>query len=123
MADTKLPERTVHFRFPKSPDFLDPEYDQRNPEHYIRAWDQRIRERYVAGAEMLELQEQIRMCFLKSGVNAKEWCHDLGAEYMRRLKCPGYVCSEVRPCCLLRKLFWRSRLLVLDLTSFPIYPP
>ena len=94
-SETKLPERTVQFRFPKSPDFTDPEYDQRNPEHFFRAYDNRLRERYVAGAEMIELQEQIRHCALKSGVNSKEWCQELGLEYMRRLKCPNYVCAEV----------------------------
>lgn len=61
-AAPPLPERTVKFRFPKVADFTDPEYDKNDPEHWIRAKDQRLRESFVAHAEMLELQQKIIQC-------------------------------------------------------------
>lgn len=66
---------------------------------HLRARDQRYRERFVAIAEMKMLQDELRVCKAKNTVNAPRLCRPLAMEYMRRLKCPLYVCDkEVRPC-------------------------
>lgn len=90
-----LPHRTAAYRFPKVPDFTDPDYDKGNPEHYVRARDQRLREYHVNYAYMLRLQDNLKTCIMQTGINAKRECHELGAEYMRRLSCPNYSCPEV----------------------------
>lgn len=102
----ELPERTVKFRFPKVPDFTDAAYDRTNPEHFVRAWDQRLRESYVGYASMIELQDKLFHCALKSGVNSRAWCKDLSDEYMRRLKCPNHTCGEVSYSISSSRLIW-----------------
>eukprot|EP01127_Copromyxa_protea_P006734 TRINITY_DN16725_c0_g1_i1.p1 TRINITY_DN16725_c0_g1~~TRINITY_DN16725_c0_g1_i1.p1 ORF type:complete len:141 (-),score=17.31 TRINITY_DN16725_c0_g1_i1:24-413(-) len=89
-----LPPRTVSYKFPKVPDFTDPDYDKSNPAHFVNARDQRVREYFVGYAYMLRLQESLRTCYLQNGINAKRVCHEQGAEYMRRLSCPNYTCPE-----------------------------
>ena len=64
---------------------------------HLRAREQRYRERFVAIAEMKLLQTDLRECYAKNTVNAPRLCRPLAQEYMRRLKCPLYVCDmEVR---------------------------
>jgi len=89
-----LPYRSVAFRFPKVLDFSDPGYDKHNPAHFVLAKEQRLRESFVANVYMIELREDLRRCALRNGINSRRECHDLGAEYMRRLKCHRYVCPD-----------------------------
>eukprot|EP01126_Amoeba_proteus_P009606 TRINITY_DN1365_c0_g1_i1.p1 TRINITY_DN1365_c0_g1~~TRINITY_DN1365_c0_g1_i1.p1 ORF type:complete len:140 (-),score=15.61 TRINITY_DN1365_c0_g1_i1:91-510(-) len=92
--EQELPPRTVPFRFPKVPDFTDPDYERRNPEHHFRAIEQRIHTKYLAIAEMRQLQEDLRLCYIRSGVNARRECYPLTQTYLRRLKCSNYICDD-----------------------------
>lgn len=122
MAEESLPHRTVAYRFPKVPDFTDPEYEKSNPEHFILARDQRMREYHVNYVYMLRLQQTLRLCILQSGINSKRECHDLGAEYMRRISCPNYSCPDVRTSkrkdLVQRVLHWIHSFLVSHFSGF-----
>jgi len=61
---------------------------------HLRSREQRYRERFVAIAEMRLLQDELRICFAKNTVNAHRLCRPLAQEYLRRLKCPLYVCDH-----------------------------
>jgi hypothetical protein len=87
-------ERTVPYRFPKVPDYLDPEYDRNNFDMQIRAGEQRFREHLIVVVEMRQLRETLRRCILRHGINSNRECHDLSAEYMKRIRCPGYICPD-----------------------------
>jgi hypothetical protein len=89
-----LSTRTVGYKFPQVPDFLDPEYDRHNLDHQIRAGEQRYREHLVTVVEMRQLRENLRRCILRTGINSGRECHDLSAEYMKRIRCPGYICPD-----------------------------
>jgi hypothetical protein len=64
---------------------------------YIRAREQRIREKFIAIEEMKQLQEKISRCYYTHTIDHQKYCGDLAQEYLRRLKCPEYVCKSVRP--------------------------
>lgn len=90
----KGPHRTVGYRFPKVPDYTDPEYDRNSFKHQIEAGEQRTREYLIAVTEVRQLRENLRRCILRTGINSGRECRDLSTEYVKRISCPGYVCPD-----------------------------
>ena len=52
----------------------------------IEARQQESRERIVAGAELKVLQERLRWCYHKEGVNHYENCKSIADAYMEKLR-------------------------------------
>jgi len=67
----------------------------RGPER-IEARQQVVRERLVAAAELKLLQEELRWCYHKEGVNHYENCKGIADAVLHRLKSP-YWGSERHP--------------------------
>ena len=52
----------------------------------IEAREQGARERVIDGAELKALQEKLRWCYHKEGVNHYELCKDIADAYMAKLR-------------------------------------
>jgi hypothetical protein len=79
--------------FPRTKDFErrengDPIVESLSGPERIEARQTLARERMVAGAELKVLQEQLRWCYHKNGVNHYEDCKDLVDQIVVRLKAP-----------------------------------
>lgn len=94
MSTQNLPERTVKYKFPKTPLITEPDYDPTNVEHVYGAKVNQLVERHVISAEMTELAKETHKCVLTHGVNARYQCRSLSAEYWRRINCPHFVCED-----------------------------
>lgn len=92
MADGKIEPRVAYY-FPHVKDFERKENGDvivdsvRGPDR-IEARQQLTRERIIAGAEMKVLQEQLRWCYHKEGVNHYENCKDLVTRIMEKQRKP-----------------------------------
>ena len=87
---TAPPSLRVHQYFPKVPGFAQREDGGRDMGSVsgparIEARQQESRERMVAGAELKVLQEQLRWCYHKEGVNHYENCKGIADAYLAKL--------------------------------------
>ena len=95
-SEGAAPDYTLRVKeyFPKAKDFDRDEAGRpildslRGPAR-IEARQQIARERIIAGAELKLLQEKLRMCYHKEGVNHYELCKDIATAYLERLRAPG----------------------------------
>jgi len=92
--NVRLPPRTVKFQFPKVPDFTDPNYESTNIDHFLLAYEQQKRERFVISTEVEELREQTRQCIIKNSVNNRFVCRPLLSAYWKRINCANQVCED-----------------------------
>ena len=87
---TEAPGLRVHQYFPKVAGFAQREDGGRDMGSLsgparIEARQQESRERMVAGAELKVLQEQLRWCYHKEGVNHYENCKGIADAYLAKL--------------------------------------
>jgi len=94
LRDIPFPPRKNPYRFTRVPDYNDSEYDPTDPEAYMKAKYQRARESAVGVAELHLVGSELAMCYLRSGASHYRKCQGLVEEYMRRIKCPNFVCEE-----------------------------
>ena len=88
---TEAPGLRVHQYFPKVAGFAQREDGSRDMGSLsgparIEARQQESRERMVAGAELKVLQEQLRWCYHKEGVNHYENCKGIADAYLAKLR-------------------------------------
>jgi hypothetical protein len=94
----------VHAYYPKVADFARKEDGGRDMGSLsgparIEARQQESRERIVAGAELKVLQERLRWCYHKEGVNHYENCKGIAEAYLEKLRVhPSWLLKVRRAC-------------------------
>jgi len=63
----------------------------------IEARQQLVRERLVAAAELKILQEELRWCYHKEGVNHYENCKSIADQVLLKLKTPYWGAAKAPP--------------------------
>ena len=63
----------------------------------IEARQQLVRERLVAAAELKILQEELRWCYHKEGVNHYENCKGIADQVLAKLKAPYWGAAKAPP--------------------------
>lgn len=101
MADERHDLR-VYTYFPKVKDFErredgSPIFSSLLGPDRIEARQQRARERIILGAEVKVLQDELRWCYFKEGVNHYENCKHIVDKVVERLKSHNHTVLKVGP--------------------------
>ena len=93
MSSTWVPN--VSRAFPQVADFKDgadgrPQMDIKDPVGRAEARNQRVRERQTAIAHTKLIQEKLRECYIREGVNHIQNCKELATQYLERIRAPEF---------------------------------